>query len=440
VKTVKIAIIADDLTGANDTGVHLAKRGLSTSVLLDVIPKAMSKYEAVVFDTDSRSQTGEEACRRVTEVCRRIQRENDYDFIYKKIDSTLRGNIGHEMDAMYEVFQPDFIVVAPSFPKLGRVVRDGLMYVNGVPIHMTDTARDPKNPVMHSSVRMLLEQQTARPIAVITGKEMGEGNDALLEQIERYRQKDIPYLVFDAETEDDLLQIVSLFTQSRFRVIWAGSSGLANELSEQLFIKKRNAFQHLPVPGPVLVLVGSVSTNSRLQLEVVLRRSDVTGIEMKTEAVLTEEAKRQELKRIAFLAADAYCADKKDVVLYSSGLPEDVERSRLVGAQHGLSTKQVSSAISGALGEAAGEIVKAHKVRNLVLTGGETAKQLCRHLGAEEIELIDEVETGVPLGRLTGHEDIYVITKAGGFGSEAVLERSLEIFRGGTVTWNRSLG
>src|SRR6476619_7377554 len=99
---MKLAIIADDLTGANDSGVQLARHGLKTTVLFDLDEGNINKYEAVVFDTDSRSLTRKEAYNQVSRAANFLLNAG-FTNIFKKLDSTMRGNIGAEIDALYDV-------------------------------------------------------------------------------------------------------------------------------------------------------------------------------------------------------------------------------------------------------------------------------------------------------------------------------------------------
>jgi uncharacterized protein YgbK (DUF1537 family) len=80
------------------------------------------------------------------------------------------------------------------------------------------------------------------------------------------------------------------------------------------------------------------------------------------------------------------------------------------------------------LGWAAAEIVSRQSVGGLVLTGGETAIQVCQALGASGLRLLAEVEPGVPVSQLVGgpHAGLLVCTKAGAFGDERTLWRAVE--------------
>lgn len=425
---MKVAIIADDLTGASDTGVQMARHGLSASVLLDDRKMAETTSEVVAVDTDSRSVTGREAYRRVAEACESILRLNDFDVIYKKIDSTMRGNIGSELDAVYHQFKPDFIVTAPSFPHAGRVVRGGHMFVNGVPLHESEAARDPKNPVSRSYLPDVLREQTNRPAAVVTLKELrGEGG-FVLETMQRYRTEQVPYLLFDAETEADLRRIVSIVRQTGYRVVWAGSAALANALAGLQLRKDAKARTLAIEKGPVCIVMGSVNAHSRKQLEHVLNSPGVIGIEACSEFLLEEPSKRREFERMRNEAEEGMRSVPRAIVVYTSGNAEDVQKARQAGARMGMSAGEVSNEIGRALGEFAAGLIADRGIRNLVLTGGDTAKQVCLNLGAWEMILLGELEVGVPVGRLPGTEDRYVITKAGGFGSEQILNKALEFF------------
>lgn len=69
-------------------------------------------------------------------------------------------------------------------------------------------------------------------------------------------------------------------------------------------------------------------------------------------------------------------------------------------------------------------------LQGVILTGGDTAKAVCRHLGVSGIQLLREVEPGIPLGRLVGDTPLPVVTKAGAFGSELSLSHAKTALKG----------
>ncbi|HCJ93654.1 MAG TPA: hypothetical protein DHV69_00045, partial [Sphaerochaeta sp.] len=163
-------VIADDLTGANDTGVHFLSDQAAVVVIVDPSsadfdPKDL-KAPTIVVNTNSRSLSPENAFWAVQESVQKFAFLNPRE-IFKKIDSTLRGNVGAEIDAVMGASGFRVACVAPATPRNGRTVRDGLCYVNGIPLAATEVANDPFTPVQGSDVRMIIASQTDRTIGLL---------------------------------------------------------------------------------------------------------------------------------------------------------------------------------------------------------------------------------------------------------------------------------
>ena len=137
----RLGIVADDLTGAMDSSGHFAARGLSTDVVLD--PAYASESDVVVITTSSRAEPPDVARERVRRAVRRLAGRT----IYKKIDSTLRGNIGVELMAAMQEAHCEKAIVAPAFPAVGRTTLNGVLLVDGTPVAETQFAGDPVSPV-----------------------------------------------------------------------------------------------------------------------------------------------------------------------------------------------------------------------------------------------------------------------------------------------------
>ncbi|TDF99768.1 four-carbon acid sugar kinase family protein [Paenibacillus piri] len=453
---MELAIIADDLTGANDTGVQLARRGLKTSVLIQMEAgnEACSRLDAVVLDTDSRAASPEEAYRRVKEASVYV-RQLGCGTIYKKMDSTLRGNIGVELDAVFDAVEPELIVLAPAFPQTGRLVRDGILYVNGIPVHETAAGSDPKTPVKESHIPTLLKLQTKREVGLIDHHDLRQGGAHMQQKLSSLLDRQIRYILFDSGSESDLRTVANCIEQSGRRVVWAGSAGLANFLpmvqasASTDSATESNAIQandaaiggeersgKLAAKLPVLLVVGSVNGQSRKQLDALLRVRDAVQ-PVKLQAYASVEggaAKDAELARIC-REAEASLRQGMNVALFSSGDQADIDRANEVGRRFGLDPTAVSERVADMLGEAAAMLMKSHPLQGVVLTGGDTAKQVCLHWGAYSFELLDELESGIPRGRLIGDgRTVEAVTKAGGFGSEQVLIRAIGQLRGEDTT------
>lgn len=387
---------------------------------------SISDDDVIIIDTDSRSVTPEEAYRKVKEAAGYLKSQ-PYDIIFKKIDSTLRGNIGAEFDALYDVFQPDFIVCTPAYPDYNRKVRDGCLYLGDKLLHETEFALDPKTPIRESNIPKMINGQSQRGVGLITITDLALGEEHLKQKLLGFHRNNMKYLIFDAVSEQDLQQVVQLFADNAYEIIWSGSAGLANCLTVP---GKRREVALAKSEHPVLIVVGSVNKNTRKQLELLLSEPDVKGVRMESHHVVSDDERLEaEVSRVHAEAREGI-RKGQHIVLYSSGGPDEIKLANQVGGSYGLSPTAVSDKISEVLGQSAARLLQMSAINRLILTGGDTAKQFCRFSRLEKFELIDEVETGVPIGIFSGDKEIYGVTKAGGFGSDAVLICSLKILQG----------
>ena len=148
-----ITVIADDLTGAADAGVQLARAGYRTAVFFDASELLAGDLDAVAVDTDSRTRPAGFAARRVVEAAHAVRYAS---IVYKKLDSTLRGNVAAELEAAFGAAGRERTIVAPAFPAAGRTTIGGTQLVHGVPVDETEMRNDPRTPVREAHVPTLL--------------------------------------------------------------------------------------------------------------------------------------------------------------------------------------------------------------------------------------------------------------------------------------------
>ncbi|MFC5452903.1 four-carbon acid sugar kinase family protein [Paenibacillus aestuarii] len=428
-----IAIIADDLTGASDSGVQFARKGLQTQVIFDVmqIANQTQATEAVVVDTDSRSVATEIAYANVREAAQQVK-EAGFSFVYKKMDSTLRGNLGTEIDAVMDVIPFDFAVVAPAFPKIGRTTAQGVHYLNGVPVSQTEIANDPKCPVRQSDLVQLFAAQSKRRVGLISLAILHAGKEQVLKSIQALLEAKNELIVFDAETEEDLQQIVNWISESDYQPLWAGSAGMADYLPEALALPVNTAdmIELPPVTKPVMLVAGSISKVTRHQVATYNLDPTIVAIEMNTVvAIASEEGAQQEMERCKKELLTAIDAGH-DVSLFASSSPEQVAKTKEAGAGRGLDGNGVSNQIANLLGEIASDLMQRTALQGVILTGGDTAKAVCRHLGVPSIQLVRELEPGIPLGLMVKEVPVQVVTKAGAFGNEHSLSYAKKVLKG----------
>lgn len=428
----QISIIADDLTGASDSGVQFARNGLKTQVLFDwsSIPDDHSELDVIVIDTDSRSIPGELAYERAASAAAALK-EKGFSFIYKKMDSTLRGNLGQEISGVMDSYSFEAAFIAPAFPRIGRTTVGGIHYLNGTPIHETEMARDPKTPVPDSRVAHILQKQSGLASANVELALLREGPGAVRQFIEEQLRQAVKLFVFDAETDDDLAVIAALMPVFQASVLWGGSAGLAEFLITPDPPKTAGRYEKQFATGAVILVAGSISAITREQVAEVNRQANVAALEMDPLAAIgpVEEQEREIARCTAEL--QLAIAAGKDISLHAGSSPEQVRAAKEKGAALGLDSSDVSNRIADTLGRITSRVAAGSSVQGLVLTGGDTAKAVCRYLGVSGFELHHEVEPGIPFGTLVGGSRLPAITKAGAFGRKGSLWHAMQHIREG---------
>ena len=399
-----VAIIADDLTGAADSGVQLARSGYRTAVAFRGVEIPPTKdLDAVAVDTDSRSLPAGFAAKRVVEAGHAVR---DTRIVYKKIDSTLRGPVGAELAAALGATRRSKVVVAPAFPSAGRTTVDGAQLVHGEPVHETGLSKDPVTPVLESHIPSLLSHAFHSIVTLsVTNVRNGEPvRDALESNV---------CIVADAESDTDLEALMRA-VPDHSSVLWVGSAGLARALGKVHSGPRDGIPSGSPAPvSGVLVVVGSVNEVAREQLRRLTEEPGVAAMPLDTVALVTGSYEvLGEAEEDLWTALSGY----RGAVLYPKA--DEVDRAL---REASISGEEASGRIADALASIVAGLSGEDLFDALVLTGGDTAVRVARSLGATGILLEGEVEAGVPVGTLVGPRPYRVVTKAGGFGSPDTL-------------------
>ncbi len=413
---VDVIILADDLTGAADTGIAFTLAGLRSWVAFRDDAEPPADVQVVAIDMDTRRLgRAAEAAARAGEVTRRAL-QGSPRALYKKIDSTLRGHVGVEAAATCRAFDPargrkrPLLVASPAFPATGRIVRDGAVLVGGTLLEKTEVwqksgMQGPANlPAMLHGAGLTAE--------VVRLPLVREGVDALHGILDAMAARGVDAAVCDAEGEDDLRRIAEAGARLGGQAVWMGSAGLARHLPAALSLRPagQSSERAIPAAGPVLFLVGSRSAVARQQA----RRLEKGGVAMVVvaPAALLAGAGDPAWERAA-AALEAATGRGGDAVAM-------ISLDELVPLEQG-------PALASALARLAAPLVG--RVGGVVATGGDIARALLAELGAGGLTLIGEVEPGVPMGRADGERPLTVVTKAGAFGTEDTLQRCLEALR-----------
>lgn len=420
----RIGIISDDLTGANDSGVQLAKKHLSSTVVFDYETSTLAtKPDVLIVDTDSRAKKEEEAYKAAYQAALFLQKEG-YQHVYKKVDSTLRGNIAAELSAVEQVYQPEVVVIAPAFPKMNRQTIEGNHYVNGVLITDTEFSKDPKTPVTEAFIPELLKQYQERGIALVDKRLLGQSVEGINQIITTILNQGVKWFVCDSETEEDLQKICSIFSSLNKKTVWAGSAGLIEYLPEALQLTHSNEENQEEIKiEKTLIVSGSLSQVTRKQLCKIESLQNSFFIEVDPTTLVKNTFKLDD-----YIGQLSQNSKYEHYVLYVEASEENRVSAKEAGEELGLTLTEVSEAISRGLGQISkGLLENCTSIQGLVLTGGDTAKAVCSELTISEMELYSEVEPGLPFGRLRSEDRSYwAVTKAGGFGHEQSLVNVVE--------------
>jgi len=400
-----ILVIADDLTGAADTGVAFAAAGYSTAIPLS--GRAIPAADVLALTTESRDLLPEQAFATVTSAVARSCRDHTGlggTLIYKKIDSALRGHPGPELAAVMEVTGLRRAIVAPAFPGEGRTTIGGIQHLHGQPI-----AHGPMG-VTSSDVRAVIGIGHEIPVRSV-GLDVVRGNRAILAAALAGEAEEIVQI--DAETDDDLARIARAAVQASPAIL-SGAAGFARALATILPMNPA-----IPDPvaldkrdRPVLVVAGSQHAATARQVET-LRGEGAVVVQLSQEIVDADDAEaRSEMDFFSGALALALNSGNLTVVT-TAGLAPARSRGRSIA-------ERLAAIVT------APKVVDA--VGGLSLTGGDVAMAACHALGAEAIWLRGEIAAGQPWGVLAGgmRPGLPIATKAGSFGDANALRDAAE--------------
>ncbi len=426
---IRLGVIADDLTGANDTGVQFARKGARTIVPLEWHDLAALERGAdvLVLCTNSRALPKEVAAQRAR-VAAQALRKARVEAIYKKIDSTFRGNIGAELEAILEVFPAALAILSPSFPPARRAVQDGILTVEGTPVHRTSIGRDPVTPVRESHLPTLLRRQLRRPVYHLCLSMLRSPASRVAATLRTWRQGEAGVILADAVSAEDLHRLARLIIGERLLPVVSGSAGLAEALSAILPWRRRSRQRLARTRAPMLAVVGSPNPVSQEQVAWLEHHGSTTVVRATIrEIVAGRDRFRHELIRVVAKALAGLAAGRDTAITLA--------QPARTGSRRPL-PPSASGTLREFLGQAACQVVSETDIGGLLLCGGDIARSTCRALGARGVELLGEVEPGVPWGRLVEGKppDLPVVTKAGGFGRTPTFARAIRFLHGGRTS------
>ncbi len=409
--------MADDLTGAADSVAPFARIGWQGSVGYEIkhsYPRfRLETGDAVAYDTETRDlptdqhQTICDAVRRAT---RRLAELNP-NIIYKKIDSTLRGHLWLELEAMRRELPNRLTIICPAYPANGRTVQSGVLHINGIPWTLTEFA--PVYQVADATVRAAFGAAQDPGAVELPGRAL-HGN--LTAELMRLQAAGCHTVFCDAIQERDLAALAAAIAHRPTTYLPVGSAGLLAALASLAgpASKRASAGNQAFNAGRVLVIVGSLHGASRRQAADLSTRLGILPTLLDA-----DEPQKQNIERVVAALATQY---------------RDGRRVGLLITPEGVLTSASSewSWLAGSVARRLCErgLRERWPLDGLIVTGGKTAIDVCQALNGIGLRIQGETQPGVVTAVLHGEADpitgfsfdgLPIITKAGGFGHENTL-------------------
>lgn len=407
---ITLLIIADDFTGALDTGVQFAASGVTTRVVTDInydYSQVEEEVRVLVMDTETRHHESREAYDIVYNITKRAI-QYGIPYIYKKTDSALRGNIGSEMTAVLDATGAKSLSFFPAFPKMERITKNGILYIDGILVEESVFGIDPYEPVTCSYIPDLIHLQSQVKVRLA-----GDDDSQILQQ------DNTEIVLWDAQT-DEQLEILGkkLYMEDKLHVM-AGCAGFAAVLPKLLGLEGTSR-SITSFASKFLVVCGSVNPITVKQLDYA-EAHGFLRLRMTPEEKLEESYWKSEdgKKRLDYIKEQIEFEDCS--ILDSNDLPGSIT-TKEYAEEHDISSEEIRVCIAKNLGYILNEIIKEELKCTIMITGGDTLIGCMKQMDVYEMEPIRELAPGIVLSRFNSRNaECYIISKSGGFGGEQLL-------------------
>lgn len=417
--SMKLLVIADDFTGALDTGVQFAGQGIPTQILHQpaVTQEELAEAEAevLVIDAETRHLDDKQAYKTVYEIVMTARRAS-VPYIYKKTDSGLRGNIGAELQAALDASGMQYLTFIPALPAMNRITVNGIHYIDKVPVQDSVFGTDLFNPVLTSNVKELFRKASC-PVRVYRAGE------------KRQPARGQEIGIFDAGSQEDIVRIVTDLSQRGLMGVMAGCTGFASVLADHLSLKREQEEISFTANN-LFILCGSINEISKRQIEYAerngIRRVTMNPYQLDSDYLESREGKRW------LLTLKEIC-DGGTTCVVETGI-SDIGQVRSYMQERGISLEASRVRIADALGVALKMLLQMGMNATVMIIGGDTLNGFFRQIHAREIVICREMGPGTVLSFIRlKDERQWIISKSGGFGRPELLVDIEKKVKGGIL-------
>ncbi|MGF7010874.1 uncharacterized protein YgbK (DUF1537 family) [Lachnospiraceae bacterium PF1-21] len=411
---IKLLILADDFTGTLDTAVQFAEKGISVRISVDPEEAQFdSDYEVLAVDLETRHLDKREAYTRVYKIAKRGLAAG-VEYIYKKTDSTLRGNIGSELEALTVACNQEDVCFLPAYPQAGRTTKKGVQYLDGVPIHKSIFGADPYEPVRYSLVSEIIGETSE-----IRTRNVGKDE---LESLYKGKKDCGEVMIVDAETVEDIGLVAEFLSRKRKLKLFAGCAGFATYL-DRIISFKHTELINFPGANKLVMVSGSLNEVTAQQIRICEENSgEMLGrFTLKVLQKLQEHYFQSgECKETLRIIKEKI--QNNEVCIIDTFDTEPGETKR-IAIEQGLEGMALGKRIADNIGELIEIMTKSFPEALYLLTGGDTLYGYIKRHKKAQIIPIREVEKGAVLTAVKEEGSLlFMITKAGGLGTERVVE------------------
>lgn len=422
-----IGAVADDLTGATTTGVLLARSKARTAVFFNVEAaenaSAIKELDAVLISSNSRPLPENEAYEKVSLATAALKKMG-VQYFTKRIDTTLRGGVGVEIDAMLDEVGEDAVaVVVPAMPQSRRILVGGYSVIDGVALIKTPVAQDVRTPVKENYIPRLLASQTRRKVGLITLDKVLAGKEKIKEALQEQRENGCEVIVCDGITLEDVEAIAKACIELKWNVVSVDPGPFTSKLAYHrnlIQMEEANIPPEADKSGKtVLIAAGSATPVTKKQMQVLCEDSRHVQISVNPIPLINggEEAlcevKKAVNKAVALLEAEV----QPRAILFETALHGDLLNLEKEDAKRNYADGMSANRINAGLGAIISSLLEKlgrEKIAGIYTTGGDTMVNVCYQLGVQCIEVTDYVIPQTDVGRLVGSYDGLPIVGKGG--------------------------
>lgn len=415
---IVLGIVADDFTGASDAASFLVQQGIKT-YLFNGTP-VEERFEtdeniAIVIALKTRTEETRLAVQQSIEALEWLKNNGASQFYVKycsTFDSTKEGNIGPIIDAVLEKYNIPYTILAPALPVNGRIVKDGHLIVNGVPLHETHMRFHPLTPMWDSDLEKLMEPQGKYPSLKINYELLEKENEEILQVVKDFSKKHNHfYIIPDYFEEKHAEKIVELFGDLQ---LLTGGSGLMTALGK----KYKKEIDHVPdqikssTEGKAIILAGSCSQATLSQIDE-FKNNGGKSIKIHPMNLLNGTQTKEEIwNEVQKIEDDA-------VLVYSSDKPENVKEAQKLGAEKVSYLLEQTTAFIASMAVENG-------YNRVIVAGGETSGAVTKKLGYDSYLIGESIAPGVPIMVPLKNKNLRLILKSGNFGQKDFFLRALQ--------------